>query len=79
MELLGILRGASNYTFLARLEPHPPSGLNVVYKPARGESPLWDFPSGLGRREVAAYLLSGPERKARELRKRKAVNPYLTP
>ena len=59
MELLGILRGASNYTFLARLEPHPPSGLNVVYKPARGESPLWDFPSGtLFRREVAAYELS---------------------
>jgi hypothetical protein len=59
MELLGILRGASNYTFLARLGPHPPEGLNVVYKPARGESPLWDFPSGsLYRREVAAYELS---------------------
>ena len=59
MELLGILRGASNYTFLARLQPHPPQGLNVVYKPARGESPLWDFPSGsLYRREVAAYELS---------------------
>ena len=27
---------------------------------------------------LAAYLLSGPERKARELRKRKATNPYLT-
>ena len=27
----------------------------------------------------AAYLLSGPERKAREQRKRKAANPYLTP
>jgi hypothetical protein len=59
MELVGILRGASNYTFLARLGPHPPEGLNVVYKPARGESPLWDFPSGsLYRREVAAYELS---------------------
>jgi hypothetical protein len=59
MELLGLLRGASNYTFLARLEPHPPSGLHAVYKPARGESPLWDFPSGnLYRREVAAYELS---------------------
>ncbi len=30
----------------------------AVYKPARGERPLWDFPSGLHRREVAAYLLS---------------------
>lgn len=59
LELLGVLRGASNYTFLARLEPHPPSGLLAVYKPARGESPLWDFPSGtLYRREVAAYELS---------------------
>ena len=28
---------------------------------------------------LAAYLLSGPERKAREARKRKAANPYLTP
>ncbi len=30
----------------------------AVYKPARGERPLWDFPSGLHRREVAAYVLS---------------------
>jgi membrane associated rhomboid family serine protease len=28
---------------------------------------------------LAAYLLSGPERKARERRKIKATNPYLTP
>jgi membrane associated rhomboid family serine protease len=27
---------------------------------------------------LAAYLLSGPERKARQLRKTKATNPYLT-
>ena len=27
---------------------------------------------------LAAYLLSEPERKARELRKTKATNPYLT-
>ena len=27
---------------------------------------------------IAAYLLSGPERKARELRKGKPANPYLT-
>ena len=59
VEVLGILRGASNYTFLARLGPHEPDGLLAVYKPARGESPLWDFPSGtLYRREVAAYELS---------------------
>ena len=59
LEVLGLLRGASNYTFLARLQPHPPEGLMAVYKPARGESPLWDFEAGtLYRREVAAYELS---------------------
>ena len=58
-KILGILHGASNYTFLARLGPHPPDGLQAVYKPARGESPLWDFEAGsLYRREVAAYELS---------------------
>jgi len=59
MKLLGLLHGASNYTFLARLGPHAPGGLRVVYKPARGESPLWDFEAGtLYQREVAAYELS---------------------
>jgi uncharacterized repeat protein (TIGR03843 family) len=59
MQLVGLLHGASNYTFLATLNPHPPSGLTVVYKPARGESPLWDFQAGtLYQREVAAYELS---------------------
>jgi hypothetical protein len=59
LEVLGLLRGASNYTFLTRLKPHPPEGLIAVYKPARGESPLWDFEAGtLYRREVAAYELS---------------------
>jgi hypothetical protein len=58
-KILGLLHGASNYTFLARLGPHAPDGLRAVYKPARGESPLWDFEAGsLYRREVAAYELS---------------------
>ena len=58
-KLLGVLHGASNYTFLARLGPHGPDGLRAVYKPARGESALWDFEQGtLYRREVAAYELS---------------------
>ena len=35
-----------------------PEGLKAVYKPLRGERPLWDFPEGLYRREVAAYELS---------------------
>jgi uncharacterized repeat protein (TIGR03843 family) len=58
LHVLGVLQGASNYTFLAQLGPHPPAGIAVVYKPARGESPLWDFEAGtLYRREVAAYRL----------------------
>jgi len=51
------LRG-SNYTFLARLDLEG-RGLDVVYKPTRGEQPLWDFPSGtLAKREVVAFLVS---------------------
>ncbi len=34
------------------------TGLYAVYKPARGEQSLWDFPDGLYRREVAAFALS---------------------
>jgi uncharacterized repeat protein (TIGR03843 family) len=30
----------------------------AIYKPLRGERPLWDFPGGLYRREVAAYELA---------------------
>ena len=49
---------SSNYVYLARLcgDSQP---FAAVYKPAAGESPLWDFPTGqLYRREVAAYRLS---------------------
>jgi hypothetical protein len=57
LELLGLMRRSSNYTFLARLGPIPE--MLAVYKPASGESPLWDFPTGtLYRREVAAYRLA---------------------
>jgi hypothetical protein len=57
IEVLGLLRRASNYTFLVRLGPPP--GLLAVYKPAAGESPLWDFDAGtLYKREVAAYRLA---------------------
>ena len=49
---------ASNYVFLATLaHPQLQEGL-VVYKPAQGEQPLWDFPPNLYQREVAAYQLS---------------------
>jgi uncharacterized repeat protein (TIGR03843 family) len=48
---------SSNGTFLAELCCDGMTGL-AVYKPVRGERPLWDFPPGLHRRELAAYLLS---------------------
>jgi uncharacterized repeat protein (TIGR03843 family) len=49
---------SSNATFLATVAL---DGVEIpaVYKPQRGERPLWDFPHGtLCRREVAAYELS---------------------
>ena len=48
---------ASNYTFVVELTSGDACGYGV-YKPERGENPLWDFPSGLYRRECAAYELS---------------------
>lgn len=46
---------SSNDVYLARLS-HPEHGEGLaVYKPREGENPLWDFPGGLDRREVAAY------------------------
>jgi len=58
LEVVGRMRYSSNATFLveARVD-----GLELaaVYKPRRGERPLWDFPQGtLCNREVAAYELS---------------------
>ncbi|MFN0093299.1 MAG: SCO1664 family protein [Dehalococcoidia bacterium] len=49
---------SSNYVFLAQLCAGEQT-LTAVYKPRRGENPLWDFPDGtLFQREVAAYRLS---------------------
>lgn len=58
LEVEGMLPYSSNYTLLARVEHNGLQAL-AVYKPCRGERPLWDFPRGtLYRREVAAYLVS---------------------
>lgn len=58
LEVLGLLPYSSNYTFLARVTGGEETAL-AVYKPRRGETPLWDFPPGtLAAREVAAYLVS---------------------
>jgi hypothetical protein len=57
MEVHGRIAGSSNATLLVtcRLDGEE---LLAVYKPSKGERPLWDFPGGLFRREVAAYVLS---------------------
>jgi len=53
----GRLPWSSNGTFLVELCLDGHTG-KAVYKPARGERPLWDYPSGLYRREVGAYVVS---------------------
>jgi len=55
--LRGRMRWASNATFLVEMELDGQSALGI-YKPERGERPLWDFPPGLYKREIAAYRLS---------------------
>jgi uncharacterized repeat protein (TIGR03843 family) len=54
IELRGRLPWSSNGAFLATacLEDVE---VPCIYKPHRGERPLWDFPDGLYQREVAAY------------------------
>lgn len=48
----------SNHTFLVTLHSDGEGESLAVYKPARGEYPLHDFPQGtLYRREIAAWLL----------------------
>ena len=50
---------ASNYVFLLELQHvEAPIPGYAVYKPGKGENPLWDFPPNLYRREVAAFRLS---------------------
>lgn len=48
----------SNYTFLVEIA-YEGKKYPAVYKPTRGEQPLWDFEeSTLALREVAAYIVS---------------------
>lgn len=48
---------SSNYVFVAALCADDVR-FSAIYKPLRGENPLWDFPAGLYKREVAAYRFS---------------------
>ncbi|HMC38497.1 MAG TPA: SCO1664 family protein [Acidimicrobiales bacterium] len=57
IEIEGRMPWSSNNTFLVTVTTGD-SRVAAIYKPGRGERPLWDFPDGLYRREVAAYELS---------------------
>ncbi len=58
LEVVGRMQYSSNGTFLVHAHADAVT-LPAVYKPRRGERPLWDFPTGtLCQREVAAYEVS---------------------
>ncbi len=57
IEIVGRMPWSSNGTFLVEV-CHDGRNQRAIYKPHRGERPLWDFPSGLFGREVAAYELA---------------------
>jgi uncharacterized repeat protein (TIGR03843 family) len=58
LEITGRLVDASNATLFGTVSLDGVA-LRCVYKPVRGERPLWDFPDGtLAGREVASHLIS---------------------
>ena len=57
IEIEGRMPWSSNATFLVHVTCGDEAA-QAIYKPTRGERPLWDFEPGLHRRELAAYHLS---------------------
>ena len=58
IEIVGRLVAASNASLFCKIE-YQGKSVNAIYKPIKGERPLWDFPDGnLASREVATYLAS---------------------
>lgn len=58
LAIQGLLPEGSNYTFLSVVSDEDRETY-AVYKPTRGEQPLWDFPEAtLAYREVAAFVVS---------------------
>ncbi len=56
--LQGQFPRGSNYAFLGWVK-HEGIHLPIVYKPIRGELPLWDFPAHtLAKRETATYVVN---------------------
>src|SRR6185312_4570645 len=54
-----LLQSGSNYVFVVWLDGGD-AGVGIgIYKPLKGEAPLWDYPGGsLYKREVAAHVMS---------------------
>src|SRR5690606_34447188 len=57
VEVVGRMPWSSTATCLCEVTRGDES-MRAIYKPRRGERPLWDFPTGLDQREVAAYELA---------------------
>lgn len=58
LTVVGRIREASNAVLLCTVA-YGGASADCVYKPVKGERPLWDFPDGnLAQREVASYLVS---------------------
>ncbi len=57
MEIVSRMPYSSNATFLVNITSGD-AQCQGIYKPLKGERPLWDFEPGLHKREVAAYELS---------------------
>jgi uncharacterized repeat protein (TIGR03843 family) len=57
VEILGRMPWSSNGTYLCEVAQGDVVR-RAIYKPRGGERELWDFPSGLYQREIAAYELS---------------------
>lgn len=57
IDIEGRMPYSSNATFLVEVSDDDRSH-RAIYKPGKGERPLWDFPPDLYKREVATYRLS---------------------
>ena len=57
VETVSRMPHSSNATFLVNVRCNDKE-VRGIYKPLKGERPLWDFEPGLHRNEVAAYRLS---------------------
>lgn len=58
VSLKGQVISGSNYTFLVSVNLNG-ALIDAIYKPIKGERPLWDFPDhSLAKREVAAFIIA---------------------